>query len=63
MIMHSRADITAPFENADLVFNTVSSEDKVLVSYDNSSHVLPDDSEKEQVWSAILNFINTHTST
>lgn len=63
MIMHSRADITAPFENAALVFNTISSEDKVLVSYDHSSHVLPDDSEKEQVWSAILDFINTHMST
>ena len=63
MIMHSRADSTAPFENAALVFNTVSSDDRVLVSYDRSSHVLPDDSEKEQVWSAILDFMSTRMST
>ena len=63
MIMHSRADTTAAFENAAMVFNTVSSDDRVLVSYDHSSHVLTDDTEKEQVWSAILDFMNTHTST
>jgi carboxylesterase len=63
MIMHSRADSTAPFENATLVFNAVSSDDRVLVSYDRSSHVLTDDCEKEQVWSAILDFMNTRMST
>jgi carboxylesterase len=62
LIMHSRADITAPFENAAQVFNAVRSKDKSLVSYDNSSHILPDDSEKEKVWSAILDFINTRIS-
>lgn len=63
LIMHSRADVTAPFENAPMVFNAVGSTDKVLVSYEQSSHVLSDDSEKEQVWSAILDFINTHIAT
>jgi carboxylesterase len=60
LIMHSRADVTAPFENATMVFNQIKSIDKVLVEYHKSGHVLPDESEKERVWQEILDFMNQH---
>ncbi|MFB0516411.1 MAG: alpha/beta hydrolase [Candidatus Neomarinimicrobiota bacterium] len=60
LVMHSRADTTAPFENANLVFNRIRSEDKTLITYGHSGHVLPDSSEKEKVWSDILNFLTLH---
>ncbi|UCD37731.1 MAG: alpha/beta fold hydrolase [Fidelibacterota bacterium] len=60
MIMHARNDPTAPFENATLVLNTIKSEDKVLRAYDHSGHVLPDSSEKEQVWNDTLDFLKQH---
>ncbi|MEE9464464.1 MAG: alpha/beta fold hydrolase [Candidatus Neomarinimicrobiota bacterium] len=60
LIMHSHADITAPFRNGSLVYNTIASTDKTLIEFDHSSHMLPDDTEKEQVWQHIQHFINKH---
>jgi len=60
LIMHSHADITAPFRNASLVYNGIASTDKTLIELDHSSHILPDDTEKEQVWQHIQHFIAKH---
>ncbi|UCH10829.1 MAG: alpha/beta fold hydrolase [Fidelibacterota bacterium] len=62
LIMHSRADVTAPFKNATMVFNQIGSEDKALITYRQSGHVLPDESEKERVWEQVLDFMNQHRS-
>lgn len=61
LVMHSRSDSNAPFENAALVFNGISSADKTLIAYDHSGHVLPDGTEKEKVWEDILGFLARHT--
>lgn len=63
LIMHSRDDVTVPFENADLVINAISSKDKTLITYDHSGHVLPDGPEKEKVWADILDFLTRHIKT
>ena len=60
LIMHSHADITAPFVNARLVHETIASTDKELVEFEQSSHMLPDDTEKEAVWRAIGEFVAAH---
>ena len=62
LVTHSRADITAPLENAALVLNAVCSEDKTLVTYDDAGHVLPDGPQKEKVWADILDFITRHSA-
>lgn len=60
LIMHSHADITASFKNARLVHETIASNDKTLVEYEQSSHMLPDDTEKEAVWRTIGEFVAAH---
>jgi carboxylesterase len=60
LIMHSRADLTAPIDNAALVFNALNSEERTLITYDHSGHVMTDDVEKEDVWAAIQDFIARH---
>ncbi len=57
LIMHSRADMTAPYRNAPMVYDTIASTDKTLIEFHHSSHILPDDTEKEQVWQGIQDFI------
>lgn len=57
LVMHSRTDLTAPFENATYVHDTIQSKDKTLIDYSDKSHVLPDGSGKEQVWADILDFL------
>ncbi len=61
LIMHSRDDPIAPFENALLVANSINSEDKSLITYDKFGHVLPDCPEKKTVWTDILNFLTRDT--
>jgi carboxylesterase len=61
LVMHSRDDITVPFENAALVIDAISSEDKALITYDHFGHVLPDGPGKEKVWADILDFLTRHT--
>ena len=60
LIMHSHADITAPPANARLVLDTIHSQDKQLIEYHHSSHILPAGSEKEQVWADTLQFLQLH---
>lgn len=61
LVMHSHADLTAPFENATYVYDTIQAEDKTLIEYDELSHVLPDSARKEQVWADILDFLTRQT--
>ena len=61
LVMHSRADRTAPFENATYVHDTVQAQDKAMIDYSDKSHVLPDSSGKKQVWAHILDFLTRQT--
>lgn len=60
LLMHSKADITADFRNAQMVLDAVGSKDKELAVFEESSHVMPASSEKEAVWNTILSFMAAH---
>ncbi|UCH64101.1 MAG: alpha/beta fold hydrolase [Fidelibacterota bacterium] len=61
LVMHSRDDMTVPFDNATLLINSISSKDKALITYDHSGHVLADGPEKEKVWIDTLDFLSGHS--
>ena len=62
LILHSKADASAPFENATLVSESIKSADQTIIAYEKSSHVLLDDCERDQVWLDIYNFVERITS-
>ena len=61
LIMHSKADITAPYENGQYVYDWINSEDKQLISYEHSAHALMADCDKINVWEETANFIKSHS--
>ncbi len=62
LILHSKADASAPFENAALVSARIKSTDQTTIAYEKSSHILLDDCERDQVWLDIYNFVERMTS-
>ena len=58
LLLHSRADQTANYANASKVLEQLGAVPKKLVTFDQSSHVMTDGSEKEAVWQAIARFIS-----
>lgn len=62
LILHSKVDASAPFENAALVSKSINSTDQTTIAYEKSSHILLDDSERDQVWLDIYNFVERITS-
>ena len=63
LIMHSRQDHTVPFENADVIYELVSSVEKRLVALSESYHIITVDVEKEKVRSEIVQFLRAHART
>lgn len=61
LIMHSKKDHTVPFSCAELIFNSVGSEDKRKVDLEESYHVITVDVEKERVKEEVWQFIQTHS--
>jgi carboxylesterase len=61
LIMHSKADITVPYENGQYVYDWIKSEDKQLISYDNSPHALMAGCDKETVWKETAKFIISYS--
>jgi carboxylesterase len=57
LIMHSRNDHTAPPENAHEIHARISSEDKEVVWYERSYHVLTLDYDKEDVYDRTYRFM------
>ncbi|MEW6202949.1 MAG: alpha/beta fold hydrolase [bacterium] len=60
LIIHSRHDHTVHPENANVIYNAVSSQDKEIVYVDNSYHVVTLDYDKEFVFDKIYQFIKKH---
>jgi len=56
LIQQSVNDDTASFEGTQVLFNKISSEDKKLIKFEKSSHVLLYDYDKEEVIKNILEF-------
>ena len=61
LIMHSKADITVSYENGQYVYDWIKSEDKQLISYDNSPHALMAGCDKETVWKETAKFIISYS--
>lgn len=61
VIMHSKSDTTAPYINGPKVYEAIGSKDKQFVPFENSSHMLIYDCEKEEVWDTSLQFMREHS--
>lgn len=61
LIMHSKVDITVPFENGQYVYNWISSQDKQLITFNHSAHALMADCEREAVWKATTKFVKSRS--
>ncbi len=57
LIMHSNLDHTISPENADIIFQTVQSQDKRMVKLEKSFHILSVDVEKDRVRKEIVDFV------
>ena len=62
LVMHSRNDHTADPSNADLIYNGVSSEDKDIVWFDRSYHVITVDFDRDDVYERTYRFIKEHSN-
>ncbi|RMD86044.1 MAG: alpha/beta fold hydrolase [Calditrichaeota bacterium] len=60
LIFHSKEDHTVPYSNAEVIYNTVSSEEKKLISLENSFHVITVDFDREIIQKEIYQFIQSH---
>ncbi len=61
LIMHSRNDHTVDFENAQIIYDEVSSQDKRLVELTESYHIITVDYDRDKVQNELLGFIETHS--
>lgn len=61
LIMHAKEDHTVPFENAQEIYDRVSSTDKRKVDLEQSYHVITVDYDKEQVKQDVSGFIQSHS--
>ena len=61
IVMHSTADISAPYENGPRVYDAVGSEDKQFITFNRSTHMLMYDRDKEAVWDATFQFVQDHS--
>lgn len=62
LLMHSRNDHTAHPSAASLVYDSVSSEDKQIVWYDRSYHVITLDLDREDVYRRTFEFIKERSA-
>lgn len=61
LVMHSRNDHTVSADNARLIHDSVSSQDKELVYFDRSYHVITLDHDKEDAFERTYAFIKEHS--
>lgn len=57
LIMQGKKDETVRFESAKYIYDRVNSSNKELKWYDNSSHIMTLDQERDKVFADILKFI------
>jgi carboxylesterase len=59
LVIQSRHDNVINPESANIIFNTVESNDKNLSWYEQSGHVITLDKERDQLHEEVLTFLNT----
>ncbi|MBC7231674.1 MAG: alpha/beta fold hydrolase [Chloroflexi bacterium] len=57
LIMQGRRDRTIPADSAQILFDSLGSDDKEIVWWPNSGHAITVDSEREAVWARAYDFI------
>jgi carboxylesterase len=60
LIMQGRCDRTIPADSAQILFDSLATEDKEIVWWSNSGHAITVDSEREAVWARAYSFIAAH---
>lgn len=60
LFIHSRRDRIVPFSDAEANFKQVGSDEKQLVDFEHSTHVLTRSFEMEKVWEVTYRFIAEH---
>lgn len=60
LLIHGRDDFAASPKEAEIAFNHLGSEDKTLLWLENSDHHIYWDYDRDEVASAVLNFIDSH---
>ena len=61
ILMHSTNDVTTPHMNSQIIYDRLGSQEKRLVSFKDSNHMLMCDVEKEEVWENTLQFIKKYS--
>ena len=61
LIMQSTQDKITPPENAEIIYQSVSSSDKKIVWLHNSDHCAPLDYDKEIIAQAVTSFVRERT--
>ncbi|MBC7262066.1 MAG: alpha/beta hydrolase, partial [Chloroflexi bacterium] len=62
LIMQGRYDRTIPPDSAQILFDSLGTEDKEIVWWPNSGHAITVDSEREAVWARAYAFIAAHAA-
>ena len=57
LIMHGMQDSVIKPKSASYLYKHIGSEKKDLVLWGNSGHGIPFDTEREKVWSKVLDFV------
>nr|MBC7244466.1 alpha/beta fold hydrolase [Chloroflexota bacterium] len=60
LIMQGRCDRTIPADSAQIIFDSLGTDDKEIVWWSNSGHAITVDSEREAVWARAYSFITAH---
>jgi len=61
LLIHSRQDATVDPQTMPRIYERLGSDDKHMQWLDHSGHIVTDDREREQLYRAILEFVERHT--
>jgi carboxylesterase len=56
LLQQSKNDATSDFESSIYIYDNVASENKELIAFELSNHIIPEDYDKEEVIENIINF-------
>jgi carboxylesterase len=56
LLVHSHQDIVASYKGAETIYNSISSEEKRLIWFDRSGHILLKDYDKNEIMDLVVSF-------
>jgi esterase/lipase len=60
LMIHSRTDNVVPFNQMQMIFDRLGSEDKHMIALDQGRHTLPEDPDRQPMFEMIGRFIKEH---